>query len=170
MTEIHFTELLPEIVIGLNREPGLGFHVPVFIPNDLPTFLWPDNTLEQLIVASIDQAVSLNYSRKPIRIAIYKRTRLSDIETLLDIYPSYWMQLRIDVPSLSCLECCVQESLLDSGFRYEDEWAAEDGGSRLIAYSYEKQPVPAFLFWIQNRKASHSYSFLLPVYETGSRG
>ena len=169
MNEIHFTEFLPQIVLGLNRKLGLGFHTPLIVPNNLPTFLWPDNSLEELIASFLDQAVSLSHPEKPIRIAVYKRMRLSDIETLLGTCPSYWIQLRIDVPWPSWLQRGIQMSPEDTGFRYEDEWVTEKGESRLIIYSYRNQSVPAFLLWIQERKAKHSYSLLLPVYESDCR-
>jgi hypothetical protein len=166
MKEIQFTELLPEIVTEINKETSLGSHIPLFIRNDLPTFLWPDNSLHVLISAFIDQAASLSDPGKPVRIAVCKRNKLADIEALLEISPSYWIQLRIDVPSFCLLEWRVQESLKDSGFRYEGEWTTEDEGSRLLTYSYGNQPV---LFWIQKRRATHSYSFLMPVHESGGR-
>ncbi len=165
MKKIRFTELLPEIVTDLNNRPGLRSHIPLFIPNDLPAFLWPDSNLNELIASFIKQAASLSNPDKPVRIAACKRNRLADIESLLEIFPCYWIQLRIDVPSLSLLERGIQESLRDSGFRYEDEWTMEDKRSRLLTYSYSNQPVPAFLFWIQNRRASLSYIFLVPAYK-----
>ncbi len=170
MNEIYFTEFLPTAVLGLNKKLGPGFHIPLLVvPNHLPTFLWPDSGLEELIVSFLDQAMSLSHPEKPIRIAIYKRTRLSDIETLLGICPSYWIQLRIDVPSPSWLGQGIQMSLEDTGFEYADEWVTEKGESRLIIYSYRNQPIPGFLLWVQKRKAKHSYSMLLPVHEPGFR-
>ncbi len=169
MREIRFTELLPEIVTDLNNRPGLESRIPLFIPNDLPTLLWPDNSLNELVSTFIGQAALLNNPGKPVRIAVRKRNRLADIEALLEVYPSYWVQLKIDMPTLSLLERGVQESLRDSGFRYEDEWTTEDEGSRLLTYSYGKESGPAFLFWIQNRRTPHTYSFLLPVYASGRR-
>lgn len=169
MNEIHFTEFLPSIVLELNRKLGFGSPIPLVVPNHLPTFLWPDNSLEELIVSFLDQAISLSHPEKPIRIAAYKRTRLSDIETLLEICPSYWIQLRIDVPSLSWLKRGIHVSLEDAAFRHADEWVKENGESRLIIYDYRNQPVPASLLWVQKRKARHSYSLLLPVYEPDCR-
>jgi len=128
----------------------------------------PDNSLKQLIASFIGQAVSLSQPGKPVRVAVFKRNRLFDLEELLEIYPAYWIQLRINMPSLSLLERRVQENLAVSGFRYEAEWATQDGGTRLVTYNYDGQPVPAFLFWVQNRKESQGYSLLLPVHEPNS--
>jgi hypothetical protein len=170
MREIDLTELLPEVVLKSQREQK-GIAIPVFltIPPGLPAFPWSDNSLEMLIFKLFDRAISATDGGRPVRAAVSKKLRMSDIEVLLNLHPSHWIQLRIDLQSRSGLEASIQEEFEKSGYCPEDEWATEKMVGRLIAYSRMNQPESRLLLWIERRKANQRYAFLIPIDKTAAR-
>jgi len=163
MKEIDLTELLPSLVLR-NRggRSRIRFPVLLMLPRHLPRFLWSDESLEELIPAFLERAVAVSYPGRPILVAACRRQEMSDIEALFEIHPPCWIELKIEVQPFSRFDG-VEEALEDSGFRYEEEWATENSGSRLIAYSRGNQPAPALLFSMDNGEASRRYSFLIPI-------
>ncbi len=161
MREINLTKLLPDLVLRFR------VRTPIFLtlPPDIPTFCWSDNSLEVLIFKLIDRAISASHPERPIRVAVAKRGRLSDLEALLNIHPSQWIQLRIDVQSLSGFDVGVQEALENSGYSPEHRLTTVDSACQLITYSSINQYKPQLLVWIEDRKANHRYIFLIPITE-----
>jgi len=166
MRKIDLTEVLPDIVLKFQREQK-GTRVPVFLtlPHNLPAFPWADNSLEILIIKLFDRAIAVGDIGKPIRVAVAKRKTVSDLEALLNLHPSHWIQLRIAMQSLEGLDDCVQQELEKSGYNSEDKWETENSADRLIVYHPMNQSEPQLLFWVENRKGSHRYILLIPVKE-----
>ncbi len=164
MREIDLTEVLPDIVLRFQREQKEA-RVPVLLtlPHNLPAFPWADNSLEILIFKLIDRAISTGDSGKPIRVAVAKRTSVSDLEELVNLHPSHWVQLRIEMQSPPGAGITVQQELERSGYISAGEWKSENSADRLIVYHVVNQSEPQLLFWVEDRKSDHRYIILIPV-------
>ncbi len=162
MREIDLTEVLPDIVLRFQREQQ---GVPVFLtlPHNLPPFPWADNSLEILIFKLIDRAISTGDSGKPIRVAVAKRKSVSDLEELVNLHPSHWIQLRIQMQSPPGTGITVQQELEKSGYISAGEWKTEDSADRLIVYHDVNQSEQQLLFWVRDRKGDQRYIILIPV-------
>jgi hypothetical protein len=166
MKEIDLTELLPDIVHKSRRE-GMSAAGPVFltISPSLPSFHWNDNSLEDLLLTFVGRAISTGDPEKPIRVAAARRMRMDDIEAMLNIHPSHWIQMRIDLQSPSEIMTEIQERLRFLGYKQEEAWVTEDSNSRLVNFSSKDQLKPPLVFYVEDRKTSHRYSFLIPIYD-----
>ncbi len=166
MREVDLTEVLPDIVLRFQREQK-GARVPVFLtlPHNLPSFPWADNSLEILIFKLIDRAISTGDSGRPIRVAVAKRKSVSDLEELVNLRPSHWIQLRIEMQSTDGAAIAVQQELERSGYISAGEWRTEDSADRLIVYRDVNQSEQQLLFWVEDRKGDHRYIILIPVKE-----
>jgi hypothetical protein len=162
MREIDLTKLLPDIILRFQREHK-SEPVPVFLtlPYNLPNFPWNDRSLEDLIFRLVNHAISTSNPERHVRVAIAKRGTLSDLEALAEIHPFCWIQLRIEMQSLSGIGTDLQEKFGDLGFSRKDDWAT--GNSSLIAYSRPNRLEPQLIFWMQDRKATHRYALLIPI-------
>ena len=164
MKRVNLSTLLSDHALSLRRERQ-SLPIPLFltIPLDLPSFSWIDGSLEALIVAVCDWAVIKSHPERSVRVAVSRRSHISDLSELLQFYPSGWIQLKVDMQSPSELENDVREKLKDLNYKCIDEWTNENSTSRLIAYGRENQNHPQILFWIQSHRASHRYILLIPV-------
>ena len=163
MREIYFTELLPDIVLRLHGErKSIGPPIFLTIPPDFPAFSWQDNGLEILIFNLFSRAISVSDLERPIRVAVASR-RVTDLEALLNIHPAHWIQMRIDVQSVSDPDDSIIQELGNSGYYVEDEWIAEGMPGRLIAYHQMNQTGPQLLLWIEHHRAGHRYAIIIPV-------
>jgi hypothetical protein len=164
MKAIDFTELLPDAVLRCERDLN-RIRVPLFLtlPPNLPSFYWNDSSLEDLIFTLIARAISSSHPERPIRLSVGLWTRMSDIEAMLKIHPSCWIQLRIDLQPVSDFGPNLQDRLKDLNYRPVDDWITEDSRGQLIAYSHAVRQEFPLLFWIRRRKSNHRYAFLIPI-------
>lgn len=164
MRKISLTELLPDIILRFHREQR-NVRVPIYLTlhPDLPAFTWMDNGLEMMLFNLFNHAILEGNFEGPIRIAVAKRKAMIDLESLVDIHPSCWIQLRMDVQSISELDDIVKKEIGNSGFSAEDEWALEGAPHKLIAYAQKNDPAPQLLCWIEHNRASHRYTILIPI-------
>ena len=159
MREINLGELLPDIILRFKGEQeSRGKPVFLTMPPSVPGFSWSDESLEKLIPMLVGQAVSESRPERPVRIAVAQKMRLQDLETLLNLHPSNWIQLSIDVQSLSGPTHGVGEELVKLGYSREEEWVTEDLHCHLTAFSHSNQIEPPILFFTQARKANHKYA------------
>jgi hypothetical protein len=167
MRDIDLAKLLAGLVLRFKREKKSP-SAPVFltIPQNLPVISWSDNPLEMLIFALLENAISASSPESPVRLGITQTMAKSDLEELLEIHPSYWIQMRIDMQCQSGIGADIQEEIRFLGFRHADEWSTENSSRRLISYGYTDQPAPQILLWMQDSKASHKYTLLIPINQT----
>jgi len=166
MREMDLTELLPEIVLR-SRCERRSASAPVFLtisPN-LPSFCWNDNSLEDLILMFVDRAISAGHPERPIRVAVVRRMKLADIEAMLNIHPSHWIQMKIDIQPSSEALIEIRKKLQSLGFGCEEAWIAEDSTSQLILFSCEDPLKPPLVFYVEDRKTNHRCSLLIPIEE-----
>jgi hypothetical protein len=164
MRDIDLTELLPDVLFHSNeKQNSRGDSIYLTIAPDLTPFPWNDNSLEILIFNLFTSTILAKKLDGPIRLAVAEKRRISDLETLLNIHPAYWIQLRIDVQSATKFDDMINRELENSGYNAEDEWVPEGLPARLTAYSQMNHKNPKLLFWIEHHKASHRYTILIPI-------
>jgi len=166
MRKIDLSELVPDIVRTMqSKKEHNGRPVFLTISPNLPSFSWFDDSLEKLISILIDHAVGSGCPEMPARIAVVSKKRLQDLEAPLDMHPSRWVQLSIDLPSSSEPVTGVGADMKELGYSGEEEWVAEDSHCLLIAYRQPNQPQPQIVFCSRARRAGYKNTFLIPLQE-----
>ncbi len=156
MREIDLTMLMWEIVLKRNR-------IKLSLPPALSRFLWHDGSIEEVIERFIHHASSINHPARPLRIAVRQRAKLQDLEKFFGIYPTHWIQLRIEGQGSAGYEEGARKILEDLGYRCEEWVGVEDSGQQLAAFCLEMQREPKLVFWADNHKCSHKCDLLIPV-------
>jgi hypothetical protein len=164
MRKINLTELLRDIVLGSHREQkGVGVPIYLTLPPNLPAIIWKDNSIELLIFNLLNYAIFGEPLERPIRVAVAERKTLTDLEALLDVHPSYWIELRMDMQSVSELDGTIKTRMRNFGFSAGNEWVVEGSPYKLVAYSKMNETDPRLFCWIAHNRARHSYTILIPV-------
>ncbi len=164
MREMDLSALMREVVLERNRQSsGAGTSVQLSIPPNLSPFLWRDGSLEKLIETFVKNASSIYYPIGPVRIAVRQKKKLMDLEKFFDIYPSHWIQLRIEGKGLAGFDEGARRIFQDLGYQCE-EWIGVEGSERRLAsFHFGAEREPKLVFWANSQKYNHKCDLLIPV-------
>ncbi len=164
MREIDLKQILPDILFRMKKEKNGDYdHIFLTMYENLSRFYWKDESLERIIQKIIHHVCTIRYHEKPIRITAARRMRMVDMEAILNMQPSYWIQIGIEVQSLSEPSADFQEEIINPSDGNKKEWVIDNSEGRLIACHYNEQMNPQILLWIHSHKANRRYVLLIPI-------
>jgi hypothetical protein len=162
MREMDLASVMQSIVLRRNRIlDGIGSSMQLTLPLNLSKFLWHDRSLEKLIEKFIHHVSLISQPARPVRVALRQKARMLDLEKFFGIYPSYWIQLRIEGQGPAVFEAVARPIFEDLGYRCEEWVGVEDSGQHLAAFCLETEHDLKLVFWADN--PSRRCDLLIPV-------
>jgi hypothetical protein len=129
MEQIELGNVIEEAIAKFSRN-RIGDKPPVFlmIPSSLRTVPWRDRSIKELVRVFLYESLLTSNPDATLEISLRRRAELKDLDPLVGLNPSYWLQLRISGRGLKMFEKLAQELCYDVGYRCEEWITIEDSG------------------------------------------
>jgi len=126
---------------------------------------WQDRTAEDFVRRLIYETLLTSDPGAPIEVSLRHRTHLNDLNGLIGIKPSYWIQLRIAGRGIRVAEYLIDELFDELGFRVE-EWVGIDGSdTRMGIFGTIDAPKLKMVFCLESVRHKQKCDLLLPIIE-----
>jgi hypothetical protein len=156
-----------KIVLRLNNErPKFKPHIQLSVPFTLCELPSNANKLEMLFEKLLAHALAISHPSRRIRVAVYEKRKMSDLEKFFSISPRYWFHFRVEIQAEEGLENGAKAILEDLGYRCSEWVGVEDSESQLGAFHIGVQDTVALVLYIRNHRSRRNCDFLVPVIES----
>jgi hypothetical protein len=173
MQSVDMRHLLRNIVVKFgarctNELPTVELPtVRLTISPGLPTFFWPNDSLERVLREVFNEALRSNCGDLPVQIKVCSRARLQDLQAFIGLSPLYWIQISFSGHGLPAFDGLMENRLRDIGY-YCDEWIGmENAASQLAILCSQQGETPKLVLYFSTDRFKWECDFLIPVLKNG---
>jgi len=164
--ETDLRELIEGAISKFSRNrTGPGPKIMAEIPTELPRIFWQDDALAKFIKCFLYHALVANSPELPIQVSVHARSRLTDLEGFVGVFPLCWIQLRILGHGPSMTDGVVEELFSEFGYRCEEWVGVQDSEAQLAIFSPLEKEGPKMVFCVDGVRTTWKCDLLIPASE-----
>ncbi len=163
---VDLKKIIEEARLKFSRpETGPQPTINAQIPPHFDQLFWQNDSLERFIKFFLYYALHSSDADMPVHVAVHARTKLTDLENFVGVYPVYWIQFRVRWHGSSLTSSVIGEMFSDLGYRCEEWVNAEKINWQLGIFTPAGKGEPKLAFCVAAHEASWECDFLLPMFD-----
>ena len=164
MRQVNIGMIVQDIISRVHRNRTES-NAPIFL-SFLPTpppVPWPDYRLEEFLRYFLYETLISNCRKISVEISLRQPSIVKDLNTLVHIQPSYWVQLSISGRGLGVRVETIGDLFAEVGYRCEERLGSDSTNQQLGIFESFDAPRQSLIFYCSSVRERQRLDLLVPI-------